>query len=77
MCRAALWWLPRELCGMRCARAGQVGNKDLPYGGVWVINAFMGLVRAIVRTEAGTPGTVTVHADSPGLKVAAVSFAAR
>jgi hypothetical protein len=52
----------------------KVGKKDLPYGGVWVIPAYMGLVRAIVETMAVQPGKVTVHAMSPGLVAAEISF---
>jgi len=52
----------------------KVGQKDLPYGGVWAIPAFMGLVRAIVQTAAGEPGTVTVHATAPGLRAADTAF---
>jgi beta-galactosidase len=53
----------------------KVGRKDLPYGGVWVIPTFMGLVRAIVQTQAGQPGQVVVHATSPGLLAGEASFA--
>lgn len=52
----------------------KIGKKDLPYGGVWVIPTFMGLVRAIVEMQAGMPGEVVVHATSPGLQAGAVSF---
>ena len=34
----------------------KVGQKDLPYGGVWVITAYTGLVRAIVQTQADQSG---------------------
>ena len=52
----------------------KVGRKDLPYGGVWTIPTFMGLVRAIVQTEAGVPGEVFVRATAPGLKAGETSF---
>lgn len=53
----------------------KIGKKDLPYGGVWIIPTFMGLVRAIVEMQAGVPGGgVVVHATSPGLQARAVSF---
>jgi beta-galactosidase len=52
----------------------KVGMKDLPYGGVWVIPAYAGLVRAIVETVAGQPGKVVVHATAEGLVASSVSF---
>lgn len=52
----------------------KVGRKDLPYGGVWVIPTYMGLVRAIVQTLAGKPGKVIVNATAPGLKAGEISF---
>ena len=52
----------------------KVGRKDLPYGGVWVIPAYMGLVRAIVQTQAGQPGKIAVHATAPGLQAGEASF---
>ena len=52
----------------------KVGRKDLPYGGVWDIPTFMGLVRAIVQTLAGKPGTVVVRATAPGLQPGSISF---
>ena len=52
----------------------KVGQKDLPYGGVWTIPTFMGLVRAIVQTESSQPGKVVITATSPGLKAGVVSF---
>jgi len=52
----------------------KVGRKDLPYGGVWAIPTFMGLVRAIVQTQDGTPGQVVVHATATGLQAGEASF---
>jgi beta-galactosidase len=54
----------------------KVGRKDLPYGGVWTIPTYMGLVRAIVQTLTGRPGKITIHATAPGLLAAEASFAA-
>ena len=45
----------------------KVGNPDLPYGGVWTRSAWMGLARAIVQTQAGKPGAITLSVSSPGL----------
>ena len=53
----------------------KVGRKDLPYGGVWAIPTYMGLVRAIVGTLAGQPGQVVVRATAPGLASGEVAFA--
>ena len=54
----------------------KVGLPDLPYGGVWKRNAFMGLARAIVQTarvpKAG--GVVTLTVESEGLKAGSASF---
>lgn len=55
----------------------KVGKKDLPYGGVWVIPTYMGLVRAIVATLSGEPGQVVVHAKAAGLLAGEVSFSTR
>jgi beta-galactosidase len=52
----------------------KVGMKDLPYGGVWVISTYMGLVRAIVQTLHAQPGNVTVHATASGLQAGEISF---
>ena len=52
----------------------KVGQKDLAYGGVWAVPTFMGLVRAIVQTQAGKPGQVVVHATAAGLRAGAASF---
>lgn len=53
----------------------KVGLKDLPYGGAWIVPAYMGLVRAIVSSVAGQPGQVVVRATAPGLHAGEVSFA--
>ena len=45
----------------------KVGMPDLPYGGVWKRSAWMGLARAIVQTQAGKPGAITLTVSSPGL----------
>ena len=55
----------------------KVGQEDLPYGGVWAVPAYMGLVRAIVQTQAGQPGVVTVHATATGLLEGEVTFTSR
>jgi beta-galactosidase len=52
----------------------KVGLKALPYGGVWVLPAYMGLARAIVATVAGQPGQVVLRAVAPGLVGAQVAF---
>ena len=52
----------------------KVGRKDLPYGGVWVIPTYAGLVRAIVQTVAGQPGTVVVTATADGLVAGSISL---
>jgi beta-galactosidase len=54
----------------------KVGKKELPYGGVWVIPAYMGLVRAIVQTVDGTPGRVSINATASGLQAGEISFTA-
>ena len=51
-----------------------MGQKDLAYGGVWAVPTFMGLVRAIVQTQAGKPGQVVVHATAAGLRAGAASL---
>ena len=48
--------------------------KDLPFGGMWVIPTFMGLVRAIVQTLVGTPGTVVVYAAASGSQAGEISY---
>ncbi len=52
----------------------KVGQKDLPYGGVWTISTYMGLARVIVATEPGRSGVVIVRATAPGLRGGEVSF---
>ena len=52
----------------------KVGQHDLPYGGVWTIPAYSGLVRAIVSTVVGKPGEIAVHASAAGLRAGQVSF---
>jgi beta-galactosidase len=52
----------------------KVGHPDLPYGGVWKRSSFMGLARAIVQTQAKTPGSITLVVSSPGLQPGAASF---
>jgi hypothetical protein len=52
----------------------KVGQKDLPYGGIWVIPTYSGLVRAIVSSVADRPGEVVVHATAAGLQAGEVSF---
>lgn len=52
----------------------KVGQKDLPYGGAWTINTYMGLARAIVAPEPDQIGTVIVHAVAPRLLGGEVSF---
>jgi beta-galactosidase len=46
----------------------KVGNPDLPYGGVWARPAFMGLARAIVQTQAGSPGPISLTVNGEGLQ---------
>ena len=53
----------------------KVGQGDLPFGGVWKIPAFMGLVRAIVQTGS-QPGKIVVHATAAGLQPGEASFTA-
>ena len=52
----------------------KVGDPALPYGGVWARSAWMGLARAIVQTQAGAPGTITLTASAPGLAPGSASF---
>lgn len=52
----------------------KVGQKDLPYGGVWKLRVFMGLARAIVQTQAGAPGKIILTATSPGLEATQIAF---
>jgi hypothetical protein len=52
----------------------QVGMPDLPYGGVWKRPAWMGYGRAIVQTEVGKPGVITLTVTSPGLASGKASF---
>lgn len=52
----------------------KVGNPDLPYGGQWIRSAWMGLARAIVQTQRGTPGQITLTVTSPGLTTGQASF---
>ena len=52
----------------------KVGNPALPYGGVWARKAWMGLGRAVVQTQRGTPGAVTLTVSSPGLTSGSASF---
>jgi len=53
------------------ATPDKVGDRALPYGGVWARRAFNGLARAIVRSTT-TPSSVTVNVTSPGLAGGAV-----
>jgi beta-galactosidase len=55
----------------------KVGQKDLPYGGVWIIPAYSGLLRVIVSTVAGTLGEVVVRATAAGLQAGEVLFVTR
>ena len=52
----------------------KVGNPDLPYGGVWARPAWMGFGRAVVQTQAGKPGEITLTVASPGLTSGSASF---
>ena len=52
----------------------KVGMPDLPYGGVWARPAWMGLARAIVQTQAGKPGAITLSVSAPGLTTGTASF---
>ena len=52
----------------------KVGNPDLPYGGVWARPAWMGFARAVVQTQAGKPGEITLTVASPGLTSGSASF---
>ncbi len=52
----------------------KVGNPDLPYGGVWARPAWMGYGRAVVQTQAGKPGAITLTVSSPGLASGSASF---
>ena len=52
----------------------KVGNPDLPYGGVWARPAWMGYGRAVVQTQAGKPGAITLTVSSPGLASGSTSF---
>ena len=52
----------------------KVGLKDLPYGGVWYRPAWKGYARAIVQTQKGAPGQITLTVTSPGLATGSASF---
>lgn len=52
----------------------KVGNPALPYGGVWARPAWMGYARAVVQTQAGKPGLITLSVSSPGLATGQGSF---
>ena len=52
----------------------KVGQVDLPYGGVWARPAWMGYGRAVVQSQAGKPGAVTLTVSSPGLTSGSASF---
>jgi beta-galactosidase len=52
----------------------KVGDPALPYGGVWARPAWMGLARAIVQTQAGKPGVVTLQVSAEGLTPGTASF---
>ncbi len=54
----------------------KVGNPELPYGGVWARPAWMGYARAVVQTQAGKPGAITLTVTSPGLTSGSASFTA-
>lgn len=54
------------LRAMHLPSSTEVGNPDLPYGGVWTRAAFNGLARAVVQSTT-TPGSITVTVTSPGL----------
>jgi hypothetical protein len=47
---------------------------DLPYGGQWYRAAWKGYARAIVQTQAGRPGSITLSVSSPGLTGGSASF---
>ena len=52
----------------------KVGLPDLPYGGVWARAAWMGYGRAVVQTQQGKPGSITLSVSSPGLTTGTASF---
>ena len=52
----------------------KVGLPDLPYGGIWARNAWMGYARAIVQTQLNKPGQITLSVSSPGLTTGTASF---
>ena len=52
----------------------KVGDPALGYGGVWARAAWMGYARAIVQTQAGKPGVVTLQVTSPGLTTGTGTF---
>jgi len=52
----------------------KVGMPDLPYGGVWTRKAWMGYARAVVQSQAGKPGSVTLTVSAPGLTSGSASF---
>ena len=52
----------------------KVGMPDLPYGGIWARPAWMGYGRAVVQSQAGKPGDVTLTVSSPGLTSGSASF---
>jgi len=52
----------------------KVGMPDLSYGGVWKRSAWMGYARAIVQTQVGSAGAITLTVTSPGLTAGSASF---
>jgi len=52
----------------------KVGDPALGYGGVWAWPAWGGLARAVVQTQAGAPGAITLTVTSPGLAPGSATF---
>ena len=55
----------------------KVGDPALPYGGVWARGAWMGYARAVVQTQAGKPGAITLLVTGEGLANGTASFTAQ